>query len=209
MKKAFCRIIVLILMCITLISCSFTKGNTTSEIKQTVNKFVHAIKTGNIEEFVNIANPYGILVIRNYITGGYGLRGKNIRNFYKPNEISSGLIFPVDGELPVKLSELFHSTVQLGGKINNIKKLKGIYFTNKREYIQYNNIPSTKEIVNRIYKILNKAGKNYETPAIYVLDNDEFLLCEAKIINSLPVGSFVLFKKLKGDYKVIAVIDLK
>lgn len=177
------------------------------EISMTVERFIKSIKNKDYSIFEEIVSPAGLVVIRNFLTGN-GTRGKDIRHNYYTTEIPRNLQFPVKGETPVDLNQLFSDTMESNDKNIPGKLLGGIQFgfeDNENSYPE----PPTPRVREICGKIRSSEHENDPSPRIFILGDKEFALTESMIIEGLPVGSWAIFEKVGKGYLLRAIIDFR
>src|SRR5947207_10146813 len=81
-------------------------------IQHAAKEFVSAIQ--NPKELQDLIGDDGLIVIRNFVTGGWGKRGKDIRYSLRKRDVPLDGSFPVKGETPVLLSSLFAESAKGG-----------------------------------------------------------------------------------------------
>lgn len=205
--------LIIFLLILILQGCSFEKGDNTSEInleenygfnKDAISSFLESINNNNSEKFSQIISNSGLVVIRNFSSGTYGARGKNIRNYYTKDQVPENIEFKVDGEIPIKPSELFQGS--LNSDIEKIDEISStiikINLVDSKAAIS----PSTSEVINKLSNILEQVGD--VSPQIIDLNN-EIILSEIRLINDILIGSAAVFIKEDGKIKLRAIIDLK
>ena len=196
------RIVALTLwVCVFLVS-GVASGNNDDSIDRAIKLFQTAIKNDDATGFGRLADKGGFIVIRNFVSGGGGVRGKNIRNYYDHTSIPKGLDLQVQGETLVSLKALFSETVNTQDipkySIKNVKVIK----VGKLQ-------PPTAEIIDYcsdLLRVLDK--KDDDSPQIIVLE-DGLIGKEASLINGLPIGGWAVFEKVKNQYFIRGIFDFR
>ena len=81
-------------------------------IQHAAKEFASAIQ--NPKELQDLIGDDGLIVIRNFVTGGFGTRGRDIRYSLQKRDVPLDGSFPVKGEIPVLLSLLFAESAKKG-----------------------------------------------------------------------------------------------
>lgn len=178
------------------------------EKMQIIESFKNSINNKDTEAFKKIVSPAGLIIIRNFVSGEAGIRGKDIRFYYTVNKIPNDLAFPVIDEIPVKLNELFSKTLQNKRKltVTEVKKVKYDFKDNGE--ISSRNPPTDTVISNSrdIIKISENPSDIYE---LFTLDDSEIVLAEAQLITGILTGNFAVFEKKNGKYFLRAIMDFR
>ena len=177
------------------ISCMADAG-----IGNTVDYFINAIEKTDSAQFSNLIDDDGFIIIRNFVSGGFGIRGQNIRDIYMKKTLPSKLEFSIDEETPFILKDLFIDTI-------STKKLTECQTSIDMIKIRRNG-PPTDEIIEFCGNLLLALSNNDASPSTIVAKGG-FVICEAQIICDLPIGSFAIFERLEDKYYIRALIDLK
>jgi hypothetical protein len=192
---------IVLLLCIFLISIN-ASCNKNDYIESTTSLFQISIKNDDISSFNKLVDQNGFIIIRNFVSGGSGVRGRNIRNHYDYKSIPRSLNFQINGEIPVSLKELFYETINTKNIPKcSIKKVKLIK-VRKLE-------PSTAEIINYCNNLLRSLDrKNDYSPEIIVLE-DGLIIKEASLINEQPIGVWAIFEKSENKYFIRGIFDFR
>ncbi|MCL4515734.1 MAG: hypothetical protein M1379_09160 [Firmicutes bacterium] len=177
------------------------------EVSMTVERFIKSIKDNDYSTFEELVSPAGLTIIRNFLTG-YGARGKNIRHNYSKAEIPQNLQFPVEGEIPVDLKQLFNGTMESDAKNIPGKLLRDIQFGFKNNENSYPE-PPTPTIREVCGKIRSSERENDSGPRIFILGEKEFALTESMIYEGLAVGTWAVFEKTDDRHLLRAIIDFR
>lgn len=187
-----------------------------NDVKTTIENFNNAIYKENIDQFKQLISPSGLVIIRNFVSGGYGQRGKNIRNCYLISEIPDNLKFEVDGEVPIDLSELFPGKLLNEGIETDYIKLNGNTFGFKDSIKKENKSvsvpnPPTNEIIENCSEIMEYANDNNEERKlmVFILGNNEIALTEAQYYNGFSYGNWAIFEKINEKYYLSAIMDFR
>ena len=187
-----------------------------NDVKTTIENFNNAIYKENIDQFKHLISPSGLVIIRNFVSGGYGQRGKNIRNCYLVSEIPDNLKFEVDDEVPIDLSELFPKKLLSEGIETDYIKLNGNTFGYKDGIKKENKSvsvpnPPTNEIIENCSEIMKYINdKNEERKLmVFILGNDEIALTEAQYYNGFSYGNWAIFEKINEKYYLRAIMDFR
>ncbi|AZR74091.1 hypothetical protein BBF96_12200 [Anoxybacter fermentans] len=195
-------IIVSIVFVLILSSC-IVIGNVTDEISNIIYLFSESLKNSDSKTFKQLVSTSGIDIIRNFVSGGFGTRGRNIWRYYSIDSIPSNLKFPIEGEVPVDLSKLFQGTIENKNNKIPIITLKNIQFNFQNDDL------TTSQIIDICRKIRSGENENDSSPRIYLLGDKELVLTESEIISGLPIGSWAVFERTGKSYSLRAIIDLR
>jgi len=165
-----------------------------------VDCFINAIQKTDSVQFKDLVDDNGFIIIRNFVSGGFGIRGQNIRDNFTRVTLPLELEFTINGEPPFILNDLFAGTI-------SSKRLTERRIDIKMIGIQRNS-PSTDEIIEFCKTLILTLSNNDASPSVISV-NGGFVICEAQIIMDLPIGSFALFDKVGERYYIRALIDLK
>jgi hypothetical protein len=176
-------------------------------IQHAVKEFASAIQ--NPKELHDLIGDDGLIVIRNFVTGGWGTRGRDIRYSLQKRDVPLDGSFPVKGETPVVLSLLFAESRKKGldSEFSTVQAKSNLCFFSKRSK-KCSQFPTTNDAINSIAEAISdiKLG----TISIVQLSSDEFLYTEAAdVIGGLPVGNFAVFSMRQGRYRLVALLDLR
>ncbi|MCL6613760.1 MAG: hypothetical protein K6U03_03945 [Firmicutes bacterium] len=203
-KRACFTVAILLGICL-FFGCVGRRDDNEDMVKDTVAIFIKSIKAQDIMGFRKLVSPSGLVVIRNFVTGGFGARGKDIRNYYKQSQVD--FKFKVPGEEPVSVEWLFAESVK--SKINKIpiRKVKGMNFGFKDNgQMVY---PPTMELIEICSKIQEHSKKSEMKPEIFILNDKEFALTESDYIIGLSIGSWAVFEKASDKYYLRAIMDFR
>ena len=166
---------------------------------------INFIKNKDVEGLKKITSPLGLVLIRNFSSGG-GSRGKDIRCLYLSSEFTEDLEFIVEGEEPIALHKLFIQSQKYEADKINIFEKKGIVFNFKDS--KNNNIiePTTEEIRDLCSEL---TSKEEFYPTIFKLETNELVFTESSMVSDLPVGIWAIFNKNDDKVSLRAVIDLR
>lgn len=183
------------------------------EVRKAVMEFTVALKNSNAEKLRGIISPKGLIIIRNFVTGGFGVRGKDIRDNYLLYQIPNDLKFPVEGEIPVEPIVLFKRSISADVSMFSIEKINDLRINFRDGIESGKHDPSTSDVRNLISIVLIKHESNdiksNPDPKISILGDKEFVLSEAILINELPIGVFAIFEKYNNKYVLRAIIDFR
>ena len=205
MKKVCLCLATVILLVICQLSGISALEDNESKVKETVANFVQYIKTRDLVGFRKSINPSGLLVIRNFVTGGFGTRGKDIRNHYQPSQ--ADFEFKVPEEVPVSIEWLFAESIK--SKISDIpiKRVNGLSFGFDKTGQAVS--PSTMELITICSKIQEYNKDAEMQPAIFILNDREFALTESDYIMGLSIGGWAVFKRVDERYYLRAIMDFR
>jgi len=172
-------------------------------IVETVNKFIKSIANKNQNDFIDLMNADGIFVIRNFVSGGYGDRGKDIKNTYTSDNIPVDLQFTVSDELPIIPADLFAESLEKDFTIEDIQAVDDTQLTTAT------NETATSDILNMISDTLKNSNNQEYSVSIIQLGEYGFMLSEAQLIDGTPVGTFAIFEKTNNKFYLKAIIDLR
>lgn len=201
------KVFVAFLICVSVLaisvnaSCS-NKNESDNNIESTIGLFRTSVKNDDLTGFKRLVGRDGLIIIRNFISGGAGVRGKNVRNHYDYTSIPKSLTFQIKGETPVSLKELFHET--LNDKDIPRYQLENVKIINVRELE-----PSTGTIVDYCIELLgNLALKDDDSPQVIVLE-DGLIIKEASLVNGQPIGVWAFFEKDEAKYFLKGIFDFR
>jgi hypothetical protein len=183
------------------------KSATRKKIESALSLFIHSLKTKDASEFKQLMSERGLVVIRNFVSGGYGVRGKDVRGCYAKKEIKTCLSFSVPKEIPIVPAELFQGTIDSGISKIAFQELHDICFKLTDDCTGADYQPSTMQIIDTIGLILRKTGISSDIPSVVILDSGKALLLEAQYITNLPIDAFALFEYANGSYRLRAIIN--
>lgn len=206
MKKKTLIIMLLLLITSQLFNRSFIKAEKDNEIREIVKPFIESINKHDVIAFRNMVHPLGLIVIRNFVTGGFGARGKNIRDHYKPTEVSE-FEFKVKGESSVSLDWLFGKSLKTKFEQIPVKRIKnnGFGFKDNGQNIS----PSTSMVIETCSKIQIFNKKTNMEPRIFVLNDKEIALTESEEVIDLSIGGWSIFELYNGKYYLRAIMDFR
>jgi len=178
-----------------------------TEVHEATLQFINSIKN-NGKDFEKIISPQGLIVIRNFVTGGSGTRGKDVRYFYTANKIPANLSFSVKDESPIVFSQLFEKVIKKDVKTIKTINVKDICFLFKDDgEIIY---PPTSEVIQICTEIQKIEKETNMGPRIFILGEKEFALTEAEMfLDDLSVGSWAVFNRVDSRYYLRAVMDFR
>ena len=175
-------------------------------IQHAAKEFASAIQ--NPKELQDLIGDDGLIVIRNFVTGGFGTRGRDIRYSFQKRDVPLDGSFPVKGEIPVLLSSLFAESAKKGpdAEFLTVQAKSNLCFFSKRSK-KCSQFPTTNDAIDSIAEAISdiKLG----TVSIVHLSSDEFLYTEGEAIDGLPVGGFAVFSMRQGRYRLVALLDLR
>lgn len=172
-------------------------------IQDAVSKFVESIKNNDENTFRNLIDTDGILVIRNFISGGNGERGKDIKDIYIKENVPDNLEFPVKDEIPVNPADLFTETII--AKLDTVE----VKIIEDDELLLITQTTDTLSTINMIAEILKRSNNHDFVPSIVRLGDKGFVLTEAQLVDDLPIGAFAVFVERDDKYYLKALIDLR
>ena len=198
MKKYY--LILLLMISVPVMSFSYMAINGTEEIYDAIQCFTMVLKgQKNAKEIVS---PSGLVVIRNFPSGGFGVRGKDVRYHYSLESIPVNFKFPVKGEIDIDPGELFMGTVKSNIKSLPLITVEGLEFgfKNKDE-------PATSKVI----ELCGRIGiEDFDgSPRIIRLNDKEIVLTESVVIDDLALGAWAVFERIDNKYLLRAVIDLR
>jgi len=190
-----------------IIGCWSFNAHADDTMQHAAKEFASALQ--NPKELQNLIGDDGLIVIRNFVTGGWGKRGKDIRYSLRKRDVPLDGSFPVKGETPVVLSLLFAESRKKGldAEFSTVQAKSNLCFFSKRSK-KCSQFPTTNDAINSIAEAISdiKLG----TISIVQLSSDEFLYTEAAdVIGGLPVGNFAVFSMRQGRYRLVALLDLR
>lgn len=172
-------------------------------INDAADKFINSVKTSNVLAFKSLIAPNGILVVRNFVSGGYGVRGKNVRDLYNKNNIPKDLRFAVRKEVPINISDMFAETLK--GDSHMIRLIE----LNSTRYSTFETKMATAAMVRMLANILRESKANDSEPVLIGLEGNGFVLAEAQLIDNNPNGTFAIFTRKQERYYLEALVDLR
>jgi hypothetical protein len=176
-------------------------------MQHAAKEFASAIQ--NPKKLQDLIGDDGLIVIRNFVTGGWGKRGKDIRYSLQKRDVPLDGSFPVKGETPVLLSFLFSESAKKGldAEFLTVEAKSNLCFFSKRSK-NCSQVPTTNDAINLIAEAIS--DRKLGTVSIVKLSSDEFLYTEAAdVIGGLPVGNFAVFSMRQGRYRLVALLDLR
>ncbi len=179
-----------------------------AQIRDTVERFVTSLKNNDLQAFKQQISPSGLVIIRNFLTGGYGVRGKDIRYNYSLEQIPVNLKFLVKGEAPVDPYNLFKGSIKIDSKGIPLKVVEGYQFKFQNSGKPYPE-PSTLKVAKICLKIRSTDKNDDSVPRGFILGENEFVLTESMVIDGLPLGSWAIFEKSDDKYLLRAIIDFR
>lgn len=187
---------------------SLTK-NADVEMKKTLDSFTSSLKNKDTAEFKRLIADSGLIIIRNFVSGGNGTRGKDVRKCYCRDAIPAGLSFVVYKELPIDLSALFQITLNSGVTKNSIRHISGISFNLTDNCREKEYSPDISDVLPFVDTILIKTKASSEKSTLVFLNSKEALLFEADYIAGFSTGSFALFEHTLDSYRLRAIMDFR
>jgi hypothetical protein len=189
-----------------MIGCWSFHAHADDTMQHAAKEFASAVQ--NPKKLQDLIGDDGLIVIRNFVTGGWGRRGKDIRYSLQKRDVPLDGSFPVKGETPVVLSFLFPESAKKGldTEFLTVQAKSNLCFFSKRSK-NCSKFPTTNYAINSIAEAISdiKLG----TVSIVQLSFDEFLYTEAETIDGLPVGGFAVFSMRQGRYRLVALLDLR
>jgi hypothetical protein len=201
-----------------MIGCWSFHAHADDTMQHAAKEFASAVQ--NPKKLQDLIGDDGLIVIRNFVTGGWGRRGKDIRYSLQKRDVPLDGSFPVKGETPVVLSFLFPESAKKGldTEFLTVQAKSNLCFFSKRskncsQFPTIRPIPAdlldaeTNDAINSIAEAISdiKLG----TVSIVQLSSDEFLYTEGEAIDGLPVGGFAVFSMRQGRYRLVALLDLR
>lgn len=177
-----------------------------AEIRATISGFTKALRTNDVAGFRTLLSD-GLVVIRNFVTGGNGSRGNDLRFYRSVNEFSSSISIPVKGEESIDFRNLFAGSI--GSKFESFHIVKVSGTLTIGESASGRTDPPTSKIVETCQKMRSAKYPDDFTPMIMVLSDREFVLTESSLILDLPVGSWAFFSKVGNQYFLRAIFDFR
>jgi hypothetical protein len=180
-----------------------------AEIKTTLNVFISSLANKDAEKLIPLISEQGLIVIRNFVSGGNGTRGKDIRERYCRNKIPNDLTFPVHSEIPIEVPVLFPATLKSDLANIPIHQYQSHLFDLKDKCTKKEANPGVSDFLSLVDSILITTKASYEHPMIVSLGSKEAVLFEAAYIAGFSTGTFALFEKFQGTYYLRAIMDLR
>ena len=175
-------------------------------MQHAAKEFASAVQ--NPKKLQDLIGDDGLIVIRNFVTGGWGTRGNDIRYSLQKRDVPLDGSFPVKGETPVLLSSLFAESAKKGldAEFLTVQAKSNLCFFSKRAK-NCSQFPTTNDAINFIAEAIGdiKLG----TVSIVKLSSDEFLYTEAETIGGWPLGGSAVFSMRQGRYRLVALLDLR
>ena len=180
---------------------SFMTIHAFTEIYEVITNF-KMVLTGQ-KDAKEIVSPSGLVIIRNFPSGGFGVRGKNVRNYYSLGLLPVDFIFPVKGEIAIDPAELFRGTRKRNLTNLPLTVIEGVMF-------EFKNLgePPTSEVIELCAQI-GIEGLLDESPRVIQLNDKEVVLTESVVINGIPLGVWAVFERIDNKYLLRAIIDLR
>jgi hypothetical protein len=202
MHHAFTKASITLIM----IGCQSLAVHADETMQHAAKDFASAIH--NPQELRDLIGDDGLIVIRNFVTGGFGTRGKDIRYSFQKKDVPLDGAFPVKGEFPVSLSFLFPASVKKGLDVefSTVQAKANLCFFSKRSK-NCNQFPTSNEAIDSIESAIS--GIKLGMVSIVQLSSDEFLYTEGEAIDGLPLGGFAVFSMRQGRYRLVALLDLR
>jgi hypothetical protein len=190
-----------------IIGCWSFNAHADDTMQHAAKEFVSAIQ--HPKKLQDLIGDDGLIVIRNFVTGGWGTRGKDIRYSLQKRDVPLDGSFPVKGETPVRLSFLFAESAKKGldAEFLTVEAKSNLCFFSKRSK-NCSQVPTTNDAISSIAEAIS--DRKLGTVSIVKLSSDEFLYTEAAdVIGGLPVGGFAVFSMRQGRYRLVALLDLR
>lgn len=180
---------------------SFMTIHDSTEIYEAITNFKMFL-TGQ-KDAKEIVSPSGLVVIRDFPSGGFGVRGKNVRDHYSLELLPANFIFPVKGEIAIDPAELFRGTRKRNLTNLPLTVIEGVMF-------EFKNLgePPTSEVIELCAQI-GIEGLLDESPRVIQLNDKEVVLTESVVINGIPLGVWAVFERIDNKYLLRAIIDLR
>ncbi|NLW08533.1 MAG: hypothetical protein GX036_01570 [Firmicutes bacterium] len=180
---------------------SFMTIHDSTEIYEVITNF-KMVLTGQ-KDAKEILSPSGLVIIRNFPSGGFGVRGKNVRNYYSLGLLPVDFIFPVKGEIAIDPAELFMGTRKRNLANLPLTTVEGVLFEFKNE-----GEPPTSEVIELCAQIGIEDLLD-ESPRVIQLNDKEVVLTESVVTNGIPLGAWAVFERIDNKYLLRAIIDLR
>jgi hypothetical protein len=183
--------------------------NVNLNARNALTHFINSLKSRDTDSFRKLVSNKGLVVIRNFVSGGFGARGKDIRSCYLPNQIPSNISFDVYGETPIDPAVLFKTVIEGNVDKIQIRTLQGLQFNLLDDCRKGQYAPATNIIYSDADSIIKSISIKDNSPTVVMLNSREMLLCIAQDINGLPIGCFALFECDAGACMLRGLMDFR
>lgn len=170
--------------------------------KLTIKAFSQALNESDPKKVDSITGQHGMAIFRNFVSGTYGARGNNLRQFYASP--LRRMTFPIKGEPPIDLTMMFSNFKEM-----NLATLPGF-----RSDIAFDiddspkSAKPTTSIVLKNLETMMRPHGSLGRPFV-VLFQDGFILAESDGVDDPCTGNFAFFKNTTKGYQLRAILDLR
>lgn len=167
-----------------------------------IKAFFQALNESDPKKVDSITGQHGMAIFRNFVSGTYGARGNNLRQFYASP--LRRMKFPIKGETPIDLTMMFSNFKEM-----NLATLPGF-----RSDIAFDiddspksAKPTTSIVLKNLETIMRPHG-SLGRPFVVLFQNG-FILAESDGVDDQCTGNFAFFKKTAKGYQLRAILDLR
>ncbi|HWV14365.1 MAG TPA: hypothetical protein VN030_02955 [Cellvibrio sp.] len=181
------------------VSIQQTTGTTDPALETAFLSFSTAVANKNVNEFLKIAAPEGIYLVRLFTSGTLGGRGSELRKRFDPKTINQEFEFPIAKQTPYNIDTFFQNL-----PIKSFKKLP------RRTLSPEVDTTNITEWAPLLKKSLKGAPETEEGNPVVLFSNSSkyWAYAETQIIDDILVGGVAVFARENDKVKLVALIEL-
>lgn len=167
-----------------------------SSFEKVVTAFSNAVSTGSTSNFLDIANPDGVYLVRKFTSGNLGGRGEELSRSVPASSLNEEMEFAIKDQTPFNLKVIFPGLlVEASKKLPqlNVRDIEGLSF---------------EEWSPELMKALVDAPEAVSGDPVLLVSQKYWIYCEAQIIDGVLVGGFAIFENDADHFSLVSIIDL-